>query len=444
MMNRCSVEEALTKQHEGIVRLEKEIQNQNQYEKKNIGTKHSEKVVVMSKLVAELVENNGSMKRSMLEMENKYNELLNIIKKLTAEGHEECHKELQQLKVMNYNRSQEMECIKKEHEKISKELKENRGLSDQQQKSFTETIQKNVMEIGSLQFAALKQQNEYENVLRQADELKRQKEQLHVKIFHLQKQLDTKQELELEIQQLKETLDKRNKELRDKEASLTDLVEQNQSLFFRELDMKRALELEIQQLKVTLDTLNEEVRDKEESLEDLVELNQSLIFKERESNDELQEARQALVDGIEELPYPGNIRVKRMGELDTRPFLEAMKKRYNEEEAEERASELCSFWEEYLKDPDWHPFKVIMVEGKAKEIIRDDDEKLNGLIKDLGEGPYNDVVKALLEINEHNPTGRCATKVLWKYKVGRRATLIEGVQTLLNKCKGFKRKRGLT
>lgn len=55
-----------------------------------------------------------------------------------------------------------------------------------------------------------------------------------------------------------------------------------------------------------------------------------------------------------------------MGELDTMPFLEAMKKRYNEEEAEERASELCSLWEEYLKDPDWHPFKVIMVEGKEK------------------------------------------------------------------------------
>lgn len=41
-----------------------------------------------------------------------------------------------------------------------------------------------------------------------------------------------------------------------------------------------------------------------------------------------------------------------------------MKKIYNEDEADERASELCSLWAEYLKDPDWHPFKVIKVEGK--------------------------------------------------------------------------------
>lgn len=58
-----------------------------------------------------------------------------------------------------------------------------------------------------------------------------------------------------------------------------------------------------------------------------------------------------------------------MGELDTSPFLEAMKKKYNEEDAEERASELCSLWEEYLKDPDWHPLKVIMVDGREKVFL---------------------------------------------------------------------------
>jgi hypothetical protein len=55
-----------------------------------------------------------------------------------------------------------------------------------------------------------------------------------------------------------------------------------------------------------------------------------------------------------------------MGELDTGPFHEAMMKRYNVEEAEDKATELCSLWEEYLKDPDWHPFKVVMIDGKEK------------------------------------------------------------------------------
>ena len=72
--------------------------------------------------------------------------------------------------------------------------------------------------------------------------------------------------------------------------------------------MKQELELEIQQLKGTLnvlkhmeddedaevlkkvDTLQKDLRDKEQSLEELDALNQALIVKERESNDELQEA----------------------------------------------------------------------------------------------------------------------------------------------------------
>jgi len=77
-----------------------------------------------------------------------------------------------------------------------------------------------------------------------------------------------------------------------------------------------------------------------------------------------------------------------------------------------------------------------------QEIIRDDDEKLNGLKNDLGEGAYKAVVEALLEINEHNPSGRYLTSVLWNYKQGRRATLKEGVQFLLNYW--TKRKRGTT
>ncbi|KAK7285221.1 hypothetical protein RJT34_19983 [Clitoria ternatea] len=70
--------------------------------------------------------------------------------------------------------------------------------------------------------------------------------------------------------------------------------------------------------------------------------------------------------GIKKLSSHGNICLKRMGELDTKPFLEAMKKRYNEEEVEGQKSELCSLWEWYLKDPNWHTFKVIMLDGKEK------------------------------------------------------------------------------
>ncbi|XP_040867973.1 uncharacterized protein [Glycine max] len=181
MTNHSYVEEALSKQNEAIVRVEKDIQNhiQNSLDMEHM---HSEKATIMSKLIPELVENIESMQRSVPEMENKYKESLNIIKKLTSEGdtkHEECHKEVQQLKVMNSIISHEMECMKKEHEQISMELKENKAISDLQQKNFTEVIQKNVMEISSLQFAALKQQDEYENVLKLAEVLKEKNEQLN-------------------------------------------------------------------------------------------------------------------------------------------------------------------------------------------------------------------------------------------------------------------------
>ncbi|KAK7300722.1 hypothetical protein RJT34_11571 [Clitoria ternatea] len=165
-----------------------------------------------------------------------------------------------------------------------------------------------------------------------------------------------------------------------------------------------------------VDVLHKDLREKEQLLRDLDSLNQTLIIKERKSNDELQEARKELINGIKEISCRANIGVKRMGELDIRPFLETMKKRYNGEEAEERASELCSLWEECLKDPDWHPFKITTIDGKHQEIIDDEDEKLKGLKNEMGEGIYKAVTAALIEINTYNPSGRYITSELWNYQ----------------------------
>lgn len=55
-----------------------------------------------------------------------------------------------------------------------------------------------------------------------------------------------------------------------------------------------------------------------------------------------------------------------MGELDENPFVAAAKRKYSKEEAEEKGMELCSLWEEYLRDPSWHPYKVIVDGENAK------------------------------------------------------------------------------
>ena len=98
--------------------------------------------------------------------------------------------------------------------------------------------------------------------------IQKQKEQLHAKIIQLEKQLDMKQKLELEIEQLKGALNVM-KHMED--------------------------DGDVEVLK-KVDALLQDLREKEQSLEDLDALNQMLIIKERKSNDELQEARKELIN----------------------------------------------------------------------------------------------------------------------------------------------------
>lgn len=74
-----------------------------------------------------------------------------------------------------------------------------------------------------------------------------------------------------------------------------------------------------------------------------------------------------LFKGLSEmLVGQAHIGIKRMGELDQKPFLDACKSKFSLEEAQVQAFTLCSLWQENLKDPDWHPFRVIEKEGKAE------------------------------------------------------------------------------
>ncbi|KAL1327315.1 hypothetical protein HN51_037378 [Arachis hypogaea] len=308
----------------------------------------------------------------------------------------------------------QLESQKSELELRKVELEKREAHNESERKKLAEEIEENTLRNSSLQMAAIEQQKADEKVLKLAEDQKKQKEELHAKIIQLERQLDMKQKLELEIQQLRGSLSVLKHMEDDDDAEVLKKV----------------------------DDLHMDLREKEQSLQDIDALNQTLIIKERKSNEELQEARKELVEGLKELPAQGNIRVKRMGQLDGKPFLEFFTRRYNEEEAEERATELCSLWEEYLKDPDWHPFKVITIDGKETEIIKEDDEKLNGLKNEMGEGAYNAVVAALTEINAYNPSGRYIISEIWNYAEGRRATLQEGVEFLIKNWRSQKRKRG--
>ncbi|KAL5172766.1 Protein TRANSPARENT TESTA 9 [Glycine soja] len=65
------------------------------------------------------------------------------------------------------------------------------------------------------------------------------------------------------------------------------------------------------------------------------------------------------------------IGLKRMGELDHKVFVNNCKKRFPLEEAGTKGVELCSLWQENVKNSAWHPFKVVTIDDKAEPRIDD-------------------------------------------------------------------------
>ncbi|KAM0857931.1 hypothetical protein ACQ4PT_048167 [Festuca glaucescens] len=152
-----------------------------------------------------------------------------------------------------------------------------------------------------------------------------------------------------------------------------------------------------------LDARAKQLDEKEDDIQAIESLNQALLTKERQSNDELQRARKKLIEALPKFTNAReNIAIKRMGELDPIAFANAY---------------------------------------RTNEILLDDDNKLQKLKKEHGDEIYALVTKALLEINEYNPSGRYPVQELWNCKEDRKATLEEAIQFVLNQSQSHKRKR---
>lgn len=388
------IEEEARKQDKLVFNLTNVIETKNRY-LKEMELRCSETSASLNKLVQE--------KEKLLHA---YNEEIRKIQTGARDHFQKILNDHEKIKL-------QLESHKKELEMRGSELEKREAKNESDRRSLSEEIEKNAVRNSSLELAALEQQKADEDVLKLAEDQKRQKEELHNRIIRLEKQLDAKQALELEIERLRGALNVM-KHMED--------------------------DGDVEVLR-KMDAIIKNLREKEGELNDLEALNQTLIVRERKSNDELQDARKELINGLKEISSRAHIGVKRMGELDSKPFLEAMKRKYNNEEAEDRASEICSLWEEYLKDPDWHPFKVVMVDGKHQEIIDEEDEKLSRLRDEMGDEACMSVTTSLIQVNEYNPSGRYIISELWNYKEGKKATLGEGVSFLLSRWKALKRKR---
>ncbi|XP_059281320.1 factor of DNA methylation 4-like [Lycium ferocissimum] len=196
--------------------------------------------------------------------------------------------------------------------------------------------------------AAMEQKTVDESVLSFAEEQKKVKETLRQQNMELQKKLDLKQVLDLEIERLRGAI------------QVTKHMEDGQ-------DGKKKLE-----------EIEESLNDKKEELEDLEALNQALVVKEQKANVELKDARKELIDVMKHYSSRALIGVKRMGELDMKNI-----SRHNQD-----------------KIP-WKRLKMIP-------------------------SPSN---------------SRCITTEMWNYKLGRKATLNEGITYVLQKLKASKAKR---
>ncbi|XP_020252533.1 factor of DNA methylation 1-like isoform X2 [Asparagus officinalis] len=378
-------------------------------------------------LVANLASEIEAKTKHLHELECKYNQTTMSLDKMMAEKErlQQAHnREIEKMQEENRNHSHrifrenkklksELNCKLEELASRKKQLDQLAARNVIDRRKLEDEKKKNELKNNSLQMAT--QQKADEDVLSLLKKQEDEKKGAFNKIIQLEKQLDHIHKMELEIQQLRSNIQV----------------------------MKHMGDEEDAALKKKVNEMDEELKDKVEEMEALEDLNQTLVVKERRANDELQEARKELIHNLKEMSSNSCalIGIKRMGEICAKAFHIACKERFPGGDVEIKTAEYCSKWQDELKNREWHPFKVIAVDGKHQEVIKEDDEKLQALKNELGDGVYGAVTTALLEMNEYNPSGRYTISELWNFKESRRATLKEGIAHVMRQLKTLKRKR---
>ncbi|KAL9285306.1 putative XS domain-containing protein [Arabidopsis thaliana] len=317
------------------------------------------------------------------------------------------------------------------HEKSFAELEAKREKLDERARLIEqraikneEEMEKTRLEREMIQKAMCEQNEANEEAMKLAEKHQKEKEKLHKRIMEMEAKLNETQELELEIEKLKGTT--------------------NVMKHMVGCDGDKDIVEKIAKTQIELDARETALHEKM----------MTLARKERATNDEYQDARKEMIKvwkANEELMKQEKIRVKIMGELNPAPFLPAVMNKH-------KAMMLCSVWAAEIGDVQWTPFRVDESDGTPKQklhisqhskcemqrLVDENDEKLRMLKNQYGEEVYSEVVRAKLEMEEHNASGSYETEELWNYEENRKATMEEITDVMLkirSKLAAMKNKR---
>ncbi|XP_019056606.1 PREDICTED: factor of DNA methylation 4 [Tarenaya hassleriana] len=373
-----------------------------------------------SKLFLNLTNTLETKSSCLKEIESKYNETSRYYERVVTEKDEMIKAYNEEMRIAQQKARDNLVKVYEDHEKASRQLEAQKKELEEREKYLNKCQAQNKTERRKLQWdkiknerAIVEQKKADEDMMKLANQHQKEKEELHGKIHELEHKLDALQAFELEMERMRGGL----------------LMMKHMNGENEDMENKKKME-----------KLEEELKEKEEEWEHQESLYQTLVVKHGYTNDELQDARKALITALGGLTARSRIGVKKMGELDKKPFRKAVEEKYPAEKADVKAAKLCSLWEEYLRDPSWHPFKVIERNGEAEEILNEEDEKLQGLKSEFGDEVFEAVVKALREMVEYNGSGRYVVPELWNLVEGRKATLEEGCSFLLDMWKRVKPK----
>ncbi|KAK3160337.1 hypothetical protein QOZ80_1BG0058190 [Eleusine coracana subsp. coracana] len=218
-------------------------------------------------------------------------------------------------------------------------------------------------------------------------------------------------------------------------------------------EMNRGIHEENEKFKIELDAVSREIESRVERIQELKDSRtqlhrskvQKLVFeinsldmagREPKTSDPVQMLHNKH-KGFEGMMSDGHnvIGIKRMGQLDEKPFHHARKRKFRDDDPVGNAKRLVSSWQEELKKTSWHPFITILVDGEDKDVVDEDDPKLRQLQAEYGDNVCNAVKVALVELNEYSPRGRDVVNELWNFREARKATMSEVVKYIIEQLK---------